>query len=176
MRETQSARQCDEHWRAPASDRRLFTLGPCRLRLLGDDFLDRAIGQSDIGGRGVLGPRVRIGAANGAHGAMHIHRAVEVRAFHDTDARRGDIATYRGTRRDEHRNNAVQVSLNCAFDDDAPSMSIADDHAVDPDGDALGMMDRAFDATLQNYVFVSGELALENEGFAENGDLPRGIR
>ena len=27
MRETQSARQCDEHWRAPASEGRLFTLG-----------------------------------------------------------------------------------------------------------------------------------------------------
>ena len=55
-------------------------------------------------------------------------------------------------------------------------MRIADDDAVDPDGDALGVMDRALDAALQDYVFVSGEFALENEGFAENGDLPRGIR
>jgi hypothetical protein len=51
-------------------------------------------------------------------------------------------------------------------------MRIADDDAVDPDGDALGVMDRALDAALQDYVFVSGEFALENEGFSQDGDLP----
>jgi hypothetical protein len=53
---------------------------------------------------------------------------------------------------------------------------IANNNAVDPDGDTLGVMDRALDAALQDYVFVSGELALENEGFAQDGDLPGGAR
>jgi len=64
MRETQSARQCDEHWRAPASDRRLFTRGfRADFDYLVMIFSTERFGQSDIGGRDELVPQARIGAA-----------------------------------------------------------------------------------------------------------------
>src|SRR5277367_1685939 len=140
-----------------------WTWRPCQERLLTEDSLDRAIGEAGVGGGVPFGARSRIGAANGSDGALHIHGAVEVRAFHDSDARRGDIATDLGSRRDEHRDNPAQVTFNGAFNDNTAGVSIADDDAVDPDRDTLRVMNRAFDAALEDDVLVGRELALENK-------------
>src|ERR1700722_3847492 len=114
-------------------------------------------------------------AANGSDGALHVHGAVEVRAFHDPDAGCRNIATNFRGRRDEHRDNAAQVTFNGTFNDNTTSMSIADDDAVDPNRDTLRMVDRAFHATLEDDVLVGRELTLENEGLAENGHLLGGV-
>jgi hypothetical protein len=141
-------------------------------RLFTDDLLDRAIGEAGVGGRARFGARGRIEAANGGDGALHVHGTVEVRAFHDPDARRGNIATYFGGRRDEHRDNAAQVTFNGTFNDNTTGVSIADDDAVDPDRDTLRVVNRAFDTALEDDVLVGRELTLENKGLPEYGNLP----
>src|SRR5262249_27123523 len=76
----------------------------------------------------------------------------------------------------DDRFDAVQVAFDGAVDRDHARMNVALYDTVGADGDALRVIDRAFESALQDEVFVGAQLTLEAQRGSEDGHLAIGRR
>lgn len=88
----------------------------------------------------------------------------------ERDTRSGYTASQVGSLSDENRLGCCHRAFYGAFNCHTPCRDFAADVAQSPDGHVIPMIDTAFDDSVDDEIFLGGELSVEPNGSPDDGN------